>query len=317
MKTEGPLRIAVLGGAGAMGAMFGGRLANAGYDVTLVDVNKAAIDHINANGVIVEEKNGNRIIGKATATTDPASASASASAQDYVLVFTKCYHTEGAVKSARSMIGPNTAVVSLQNGWGNAPRIASIVGEDKVFCGVTYNSGALKGLGHTSQGGVGVTHIGELKGGVSARVDALAEALNKAGLETQASDNVLKEVWRKLALNVCTLPTAAVYAWEARKLIEHQGMKDLMAELLQETVAVAHAQQIPMDYDERWTAITGLLERIAPTLKGSMPTDIENKRRTEIDVINGAIIEAGQRLGIPTPYNNTMVWLIHSLEETF
>ncbi|BCX02680.1 MAG: 2-dehydropantoate 2-reductase [Candidatus Roseilinea sp.] len=296
-----------------MGAMFGGRLAHAGYDVTLVDVNTAAIDHINAHGVIVEEKSGNQIVSKANATADPASAGV----QDYVLVFTKCYHTESAVRAALPMIGPNTTVVSLQNGWGNAPRIASIVGEDKVFCGVTYNSGALKGLGHTLQGGVGVTHVGELNGGVSARVHALAAALNEAGLETKASDNVLKEIWSKLALNVCTLPTAAVYAWEARKLIEHQGMKDLMAELLKETVAVAHAQNIPMDYDERWNAIIGLLERIAPTLKGSMPTDIEHKRRTEIDVINGAIVEAGQRLGIPTPYNNTMVWLIKSLEETF
>jgi 2-dehydropantoate 2-reductase len=307
------MKVAVLGGAGAMGAMFGGRLANAGYDVTLVDVNRAAIDQINAHGVIVEEKNGNHIVGKARATTDPASVNL----QDYVLVFTKCYHTEAAVKAALPMIGPNTTVVSLQNGWGNAPKIQNIVGQDKVFCGVTYNSGALKGPGHTSQGGVGVTHIGELKGGASARVEALAEALNEAGLETKASSNVLNEVWSKLALNVCTLPTAAVYAWEARKLIEHQGTKDLMAALLKETVAVAHAQSISMDYDERWMAITGLLERIAPTLKGSMPTDIENKRRTEIDVINGAIAEAGRRLDIPTPYNDTMVWLIHSLEETF
>lgn len=296
-----------------MGAMFGGRLANAGYDVTLVDVNRAAIDHINAHGVTVEEKSGNQIVGRARATTDPASAGV----QEYVLVFTKCYHTEDAVKAALPMLGPNTTVVSLQNGWGNAPRIQGIVGADKVFCGVTYNSGALKGLGHTLQGGVGVTHIGELKGGASARVVALADALNKAGLETKVSDNVLKEVWSKLALNVCTLPAAAVYAWEARKLIEHQGMKDLMVELLKETVAVARAQKIPMDFDERWGAITGLLERIAPTLKGSMPTDVENKRRTEIDVINGAIVEGGLRLGIPTPYNNTMVWLIHSLEETF
>jgi 2-dehydropantoate 2-reductase len=307
------MKIAVLGGAGAMGSIFGGRLAHAGYDVTLVDVNRAAVDAINAHGVTVEDRSGNRIVGRARATADPASAGV----QDFVLVFTKCYHTEGAVAAALPMIGPATTVVSLQNGWGNAPAIQGIVGEDKVFCGVTYNSGALKGPGHTVQGGVGATHIGEFKGGESARVSTLAEALNKAGLETEISSNVLKEVWSKLALNVSTLPTAAVFAWEARKLIEHQGMLDLMAALLRETVAVAHAQGIPMDHDERWVAITGLLERISPTLKGSMPTDIEHRRKTEIDVINGAIVDAGKRLGVPTPHNATMVWLIHSLEETF
>jgi 2-dehydropantoate 2-reductase len=307
------MKIAVLGGAGAMGSIFGGRLAHAGYDVTLVDVNRAAVDAINAHGVTVEDRSGNRIVGRARATADPASAGV----QDFVLVFTKCYHTEGAVTAASPMIGPATTVVSLQNGWGNAPAIQGIVGEDKVFCGVTYNSGALRGPGHTVQGGVGVTHIGELKGGESARVNTLAAALNKAGLETEISSNVLKEVWSKLALNVSTLPTAAIFAWEARKLIEHQGMMDLMAALLRETVAVAQAQGIPMDHDERWAAITGLLERISPTLKGSMPTDIEHRRKTEIDVINGAVVDAGKRLGIPTPHNATMVWLIHSLEETF
>jgi 2-dehydropantoate 2-reductase len=307
------MKIAILGGAGAMGAMFGARLAMAGEEVTLIDVHQAAIDHINTNGVTLEEKTGGKHVAKVRATKD----AASAGVQDGVIVFTKCYHTEGAVRAALPMIGAHTTVVSLQNGWGNAPLIQSIVGEDKVFAGVTYNSGALRGLGHTYQGGVGVTHIGELKGGTSARVHALAEALRKGGFEVAESDAVLKEIWSKLALNVCTLPTAAVYAWEARKLVEHQGMKHLMAELLREVVAVAHAQNIPLDYDERWAAITGLLERIAPTLKGSMPTDIENKRRTEIDVINGAIVAGGKQHHIPTPYNNAMLWLIHSLEETF
>lgn len=307
------MKIAVLGGAGAMGALFGGRLAHAGYDVTLVDVNAAAVDHINVHGLIVEDKTGSQTVARPNATTDPAGAGT----QDYVLVFTKCYHTEDAVKAALPMIGPHTSVVSLQNGWGNAAKITNIVGEDRVFCGVTYNSGALKGLGHALQGGVGVTHVGELRGGTSARVHRFAEALHRAGFEVIESDNVVKEIWSKLALNVCTLSTAAVFAWEARKLIEHEGTKNLMAALLSETIAVAHAERIPLDYAERWSAITDLLERIAPTLKGSMPTDIENKRRTEIDVINGAIVEAGRRHGIPTPYNDTMVWLIRSLEETF
>lgn len=309
------MKIAILGGAGAMGAMFGARLAMAGEDVTLIDVNQAAIEHINQHGVTLEEKTGEKHVAKVKATND----AASAGVQDYVIVFTKCYHTDGAVRATLPMIGADTTVVSLQNGWGNAPAIQSIVGEAKVFAGVTYNSGALRGPGHTYQGGVGITQIGELKGGTSARVHALAEALRNGGFEVAESEQVLKEIWSKLALNVCTLPTAAVYAWEARKLVEHQGMKDLMAALLHEVVAVAHAHtpRIPMDYDERWSAITGLLERIAPTLKGSMPTDVENKRRTEVDVINGAIVDAGKRLGIPTPYNNTMLWLIHSLEETF
>ena len=89
-----------------------------------------------------------------------------------------------------------------------------------------------------------------------------------------------------------------------------------MRELLREVVAVADAQGIALDETERWEAITGLLKR-ATGAKASMLQDVERSRRTEIDVINGAIVAAGQRLGIPTPYNSTMVWLIKSLEETF
>jgi 2-dehydropantoate 2-reductase len=304
------MKIAILGGAGAMGAMFGARLALGGADVTLIDVNTNAIEHITQHGVTLEDKSGALLLARVRANTSPSAVGI----QDYVLVFTKCYHTESAVRAAAPLIGPQTAVVSLQNGWGNAPVIQSVTGADKVFAGVTYNSGALKGPGHTVQGGIGVTHIGELNGGVSPRVTALADALRAGGFEVSASDAVLKEIWSKLALNVCTLPTAAVFTWEARKLIEHHGMKELMAALLREVVTIAHAKNIPMDYEERWAAITGLLERISPTLKGSMPTDIEHKRRTEIDVINGAIVNAGRELGIATPYNDTMLWLIRSLE---
>jgi 2-dehydropantoate 2-reductase len=296
-----------------MGAMFGARLAQGGADVTLVDVNRAALEQIAQHGIVLEEKSGaiHRVAVRATADA------ASSGIQDVVLVFTKCYHTESAVRAALPMIGPATTVASLQNGWGNATRIQAIVGTERVIAGVTYNSGALKAHGHTMQGGVGVTHVGEIGGGVTPRVTALVAALTAGGFETVASERVLDEIWKKLALNVCTLPTAGIFTWEARKLIEAPSMLELMAALLRETVAVAHAQGIALDYDERWAAIIGLLERIAPMLKGSMPVDIEHNRMTEIDVINGAIVDAGLRHGVPTPHNATMVWLVKALESMY
>jgi 2-dehydropantoate 2-reductase len=155
-----------------------------------------------------------------------------------------------------------------------------------------------------------------LNGQITDRLNQAAEAFRKAGFDVTVTTEVLKEIWSKLSLNVCTLPTAAMLRFTAEKLVEHDGSLDLMRALLREVVAVANAQGIAISYDERWEAITGLLKK-AVGGKASMLQDVEKGRQTEIDVINGAIVEAGQRLEIPTPYNNAMVWLVKSLQETF
>lgn len=306
------MKIAVIGGAGAMGSLLGGILAEGGVEVTLLDVSREAVDGINSRGLQITNKTGETRTIQVRAETDPAKIGP----VDLALVFVKCYHTENAVRSAAPLIGPDTVVLSLQNGWGNAPRIAGVVGEERVLVGVTYHSATVLGSGRVQHAGQGMTFIGELKGELSDRLKQVAGTFNGAGIETTPSDNVLLTVWSKLALNVCTLPTSALLRFYAGQLIQHEGTLALMRGLLQETVTVANAQGIALDFDERWDAITGLLSQ-ATGAKASMLQDVENRRRTEIDVINGAIVEAGQRLNLPTPYNQAMVWLVKSLEETF
>ena len=306
------MKIAVIGGAGAMGSVIGGQLAQGGVDVTLVDISTEAVDKINTQGLQIDDKSGQSRTISVKASTNPAEVGP----VDMILVFTKCYHTESAVRSAAPLIGADTVVLSLQNGWGNAPRIAAIVGEERVLVGVTYHSATVLGPGHIMHAGQGATYIGEINGQISDRLNHIAETFNAAGIETSPTSEVLKTIWSKLALNVCTLPTSSLLHFFAGQLIEHDGTLAIMRALLEEVVSVAHAQNIELDFDERWEGITGLLSR-ATGAKASMLQDVENRRRTEIDVINGAIVEAGQRLNIPTPYNNSMVWLIKALEETF
>ena len=294
--------------------VIGSKLARAGQAVTLVDVFQPAIDSINLQGLRVDDKQtGERVVVKnVVATTDPSTAGV----QDLVLVFVKCYHTETAIKQAAPMIGPNTTVMTIQNGWGNGPRIANIVGEDKVVIGLTYHSATALGPGHALHTGKGVSHVGELSGQITPRLEAIAEVFNAAGLVTETTAQVLPEIYMKLALNCCTLPTSALLRFEAHTLVAHDGTLDLMRGILREVVAVANAQGIPLDYLERWNAITTLLKK-AVGGKSSMLQDVEKGRRTEIDVINGAIVAAGRSLGIPTPYNESMVWMVKALEETF
>lgn len=305
------MKIAVIG-AGAMGSVFGGRLAQAGEDVTLIDVWRDAVEAVNSKGLRINSKSGASESVRVRATTDPGTVGP----VDLVLVFVKCYHTEVAVKNASPMIGPGTMVMTLQNGWGNAARIAKIVGQDKMLVGLTYNSATVLGPGQVEQAGSGTTFLGELDGTMSERLNDVAAVFEKAGLEVTPSADILKQIWSKLALNVCTLPTASLLRFYAGQLVEHDGTMKLMRGLLQETVAVANAQDIALDFNERWESITSLLERAAGA-KASMLQDVENGRRTEIDVINGAITTDGQRLNIPTPLNDSMVWLIKALEETF
>ena len=295
-----------------MGGIFGGWLARSGEDVTLVDVSKAAVETINAKGLSIEEKDGSIGQLKIEATDVPSRVGH----VDLIINFVKCYHTEAAVRAANPMIGADTVVLSLQNGWGNAPRIAAIVGENRVVVGLTYHSGTLLGPGRVKHPGVGATYIGELTNTVTPRVTRIAECFRKAGFETHVSERILDEVWKKLALNCCTLPTSGLLHFLSHELVAYKDAETVMAGILREVVEVAKAQGIALDYDERWAAITGLLEK-AVGGKASMLQDVEAGRRTEIEVINGAIVEAGGRHGVPTPVNKTMTALISALQDKY
>jgi 2-dehydropantoate 2-reductase len=117
-------------------------------------------------------------------------------------------------------------------------------------------------------------------------------------------------------LNVCTLPTSALLHFPAHELVQHEGTIALMEGLLAEVVAVAKAQGINLDQAERWQAITSLLKQ-AIGARASMLQDVEANRQTEIDVVNGAIIEAGRQNSVLTPFNDAMVWMVRSLQAKY
>jgi 2-dehydropantoate 2-reductase len=305
------MKIAIIG-SGAMGGVFGGLLAQGGHDVTLVDIWQEGVDAINQRGLRIDDKAGASETVKVRATTN----ASDAGVVDLVLVFVKCYHTEAAVTAAKGIIGPKTAVLSLQNGWGNAGRIAAVVGADKVLVGVTYHSATLAGAGHVQHMAKGMTHMGGLGGAADMRLPEIAAAFTRAGIETQVSPTIREQIWSKLALNVCSLPTSSLLNCYAGDLVQRPGTVALMQNLLREVVAVATELGIKLDYQERWTAISTLLEKAA-TAKASMLQDVLAKRRTEIDVINGAIIAEGGRLGLATPCNEALVHLIKALEDGY
>ena len=189
----------------------------------------------------------------------------------------------------------------------------SLAGKPRVMVGLTYHAGTLLAPGRVKHPGTGTTYMGELDGSRSPRLEAAVAAFRQAGIETTPSAEIVTEIWKKLALNVCTLPTAALLRFQAHELNQHEEMRALMRGLLAEVVRVAAAQGIDLDQAERWQAITSLLDR-AIGARASMLQDVEAGRQTEIDVINGAIVEAGRRHAVATPLNDAMVWLVRSLQ---
>jgi 2-dehydropantoate 2-reductase len=303
------MRTAILG-AGAMGSVFASCLAESKCEVILIDVAKPVVDSISSRGLIIRDRAGYERTFRIDATTEPRNVGV----VDLLIVFVKCYHTEAAVQSALPLLGNDSIVLSLQNGWGNASRIGNLVGPEKVLVGVSYHSATALGPGHVLHGGRGPTYLGEQNGSVSERAQRVAGFLASGGIEVQTSTEVVKDIWSKLALNAATLPTSVLARLTADRLLSSPDMQELMRKLLQEVIAVANAQDIHLNFDERWSVIARLLKQLAPDTKGSMFQDIEQKRPTEIDVINGAIVEAGQRLQILTPYNRAVVGLIKALE---
>jgi 2-dehydropantoate 2-reductase len=301
------MRIAVVG-AGAMGSIFGARFTQGGHEIVLVDVARPLVEKIAADGVTVV-RGDDETTTRIEATSDPASVGVC----DAAVFFVKCYHTAAAAETARPLVGPDTIVASLQNGWGNGDVLAAAYDPAQVVVGVTYNSGTVLELGKVAHPGVGPTYVGAYEGDSNAGAERLAEAIGDGGLEAQVSPEIRPEIWKKLILNAATLPTASLTGMNAGALTAHESMHDLVSETAREAVAVARALGYDISEQERVDYIHALLERAGPT-KGSMLQDFEARRPTEIDVINGAVVRGADDTGVPVPLNRAFVALVKGWE---
>lgn len=301
------MKIAVIG-AGAMGSIFGARFTQGGHETVLVDVATPLVEAINADGVTVV-RGDNETTTRVPATTDPASIGP----VDVVVFFVKCYHTASAAELARPLVGPHTVVASLQNGWGNGDVLAGAYPPAQVAVGVTYNSGLLQAPGRVVHPAEQPTLVGSFANGDDHGAARLVEALNDAGLEASVAAPVRPEIWKKLILNAATLPTAALTGMHAGALTASEDAHALVTETAREAVVVARSLGYEIDAEERVSAIHALLEKAGPS-KASMLQDFEAGRRTEVDVINGAVVRAADETGVEVPLNRGLLQLVKAWE---
>ncbi|CAA9258536.1 MAG: hypothetical protein AVDCRST_MAG77-2557 [uncultured Chloroflexi bacterium] len=311
-STNTGARIAVIGG-GAIGAIWAAGLAQTGNDVLVVDVAPDVVEAISTRGLIVETAAGEQPAVPVRAVGQPEGESPA----DVVFFLVKAHQTAAAVELTRPLVDPRTTVVTQQNGWGSADLLARLHTPDQLVVGVTYHSASAAGPGHTRHTGRGQSFVGPyVHGGDIARAKQVGALLNAAGIETTVTAQVKTEIWKKLVLNCATLPTAALTRLTAGELGQPGPVLDLLDAIAAEAVQVARAQGYEIDHAERVERIHAILQN-GGNGKPSMLQDVESGHKTEIEVINGAVVHAATEAGIDVPLNRAMLSLVSAMERSY
>lgn len=303
----------VMLGAGALGSTIGGTLAMGGNDVHFVDMWQEHVDLINKDGLhMTNEKEDWYVRVDARTTADTIGEA------DLVIVLVKSFATKQAVEQLKqtNVIGKNTLVMSLQNGLGNEETIASVIGSENVISGKTYVGGRLIQAGYISAGVQGKwTYIGELNGEITDRIQTVCNVFNDAGLLCEVSDNIKGLIWDKLLINVAAGALCGITRLPYGPLYEEDYIKDVAVAAIQEGIQVAKAAGVVLKSEDPQYPWVAASEGIPGTFKTSILQSLELKRPTEIDFINGSIVEWGKKYGIATPVNQTLVACVKGIEK--
>ena len=303
------MKICVIG-AGALGSTIGGVLTEGGNEVWLVDSYQAHVDAMNTAGLRMLDGNAERTIRVRAQTTCDGIGPA-----ELVIVLVKSFHTQAAVESAATIIGPDTLVMSIQNGLGHEDIIAGIVGRDRVLAAKTYVGGVLLGPGHVRIGTRGKeTVIGELDGSVTPRVQAVAAAFERSGLPAEVSENIMGVMWDKLLVNVAGGALTAITRLTYGGLYSLPVLEECGLAAISEAMTVASANGVTLattDAREAWIKASAGLP---PEFKTSMLQSLGNGAATEVDFIHGSVVRWGERAGVPTPVNSTLVACVKGIE---
>jgi|Deesub1362A_J573_1020465.scaffolds.fasta_scaffold00036_166 2-dehydropantoate 2-reductase len=291
-------RILIMG-AGALGSLFGGLLYRAGFDVTLVG-RKIHVEAI--------KKHGLEITGLIEETLEIPAVEHPVEA-DLVLMTVKSYDT--ATASKQLIIGERTIVVSLQNGLGNEEVIASVIGPDRVLGGVTSYGSLLIEPGKIEFTGKGVTFIGEMDGQMTKRIEMVEGIFTEAGIETYAVSNIREKLWEKLIINAVINPITALCRVPNGSIQNVMELRELAECIIDECLEVAKANGF--EFKDMLEKVLYVAEKTARN-RSSMLQDVERKKRTEIDAINGMIMKKGEEKGIDVNINSILVTLIKGLE---
>lgn len=302
------MKVAIVG-AGALGTLVGYLLHRAGYAPWLFDRSREQVEIIEQAGLTVEDAEGIHHAPLCTATTDPQKIGC----VDLIVIAVKAYDTGQAMRDSLPLLGEETVVLTLQNGLYNLETIAGIVGRERVLGGVTAHGATRLGYGHIRHAGSGETIIGSLSGAQDRHLASVCDLLNASGIRTAPTDDLRGTIWSKLIINAAVNPLTALTRLTNGEIIERSELLDLLKRITEEGCAVAAARGITIYYDNPLEKVKEVCRATAAN-RSSMLQDVLNRKKTEIDYINGALVSEGESCNRATPYNQVVSRLVKALE---
>jgi 2-dehydropantoate 2-reductase len=305
------MKIAILG-VGAMGSVYAALLASGGHEVWAIDVWREHIEAIRTNGLRVEGASGDRTV-RINATTDPADVKDA----DLVVIATKADGVTAAAKAALAIAKPDAPILTIQNGLGSADEVAAIVGSKRIMIGVVGGFGAsMRAPGHAHHNGMEFVRLGEMDGGLTPRLEAVAEVWRSGGFKVLTFADIHKMVWEKLICNCTYSGTCALTGLRVGEVMANPAAWSIAAACASEAFHVARAKGINLDFDDPIAYVRAFGQKI-PNARPSMLLDHLARKRAEVDNINGAIPREGAKVGVATPVNSVVVALLKAKEAGF
>ncbi len=306
------MKIAIVG-AGAMGSVYAALMADAGNEVWAIDVWREHVETINRDGLRVEGASGDRIV-----STVQASASIGDAGQcDLYIIATKASGVGDAARAVSGVMGPNSLVLTIQNGLGAGERIAEHMSTDNVLLGVAAGFGAsMRAPGHAHHNSMSLIRIGELNGGLTERVERVAEVWRSSGFNVKAFEDIEQPDLGEVHLQLHLLRTLHGIRLHHRR--DHGNARPLgiAKGCALEIHALGQAKGVNFGFDDPITYVTAFGENM-PEARPSMLLDHHARRPSEIDAINGMAEVLGPKLGVATPINQTLSAIVRDRERRF
>lgn len=306
------MKIAVVG-AGAMGSIYAARLSNAGNEVWAIDTWSEHVAAIGKEGLRVDGPQG-MLHSTDVQASDTLSA---AGVCDLYVIATKAAGVAAAAHDIAAQMGPDSLVLTIQNGLGAGERIAAQLPSERILLGVAEGFGAsMVAPGHAHHTAMKLIRLGRLDGGEDERLQAVAQTWRSGGFDVETFTDIERLIWEKLLCNVTLSGPCTIFGANVAQLRANAEQWAIAVGCMQEAYAVGLAKGVAFSFDDPLAYVTAFAERVG-SAKPSMLQDHEALRPSELGAINGAIPPLGRKLGIATPFNDTVCAVVRAREAAF